>query len=150
VVKTIGDEVMAIFPSAAPAGRAAVDIQLGIAGMAPVEKVAPGRAHRPALRPGGRARGRRLRGHGEPLGTVDRDGLAWPDHHVPGDGRGVRRAAAARLPPPLRDPGEGEGKDVWICEILWTDTDDATTLAAPRQRTEHKEGSLRVVYRGAR
>src|SRR6185369_17861322 len=28
------------------------------------------------------------------------------------------------------------------------DTDDATTLAAPRQRTEHKEGSLRVVYRG--
>src|SRR5512138_160956 len=39
VVKTIGDEVMAIFAEAAAAGHAAVDIQLAVAQMAPVDKV---------------------------------------------------------------------------------------------------------------
>src|SRR6188474_1227401 len=39
VIKTIGDEVMAIFPDAKMAARAAVDIQLGVSEMAPVEKV---------------------------------------------------------------------------------------------------------------
>src|SRR5437870_4851872 len=39
VIKTIGDEVMAIFPQPSQAARAAVDIQLAISSMAPVEKV---------------------------------------------------------------------------------------------------------------
>src|SRR5207253_10211820 len=39
VVKTIGDEVMAVFPEARGAGKAAVDIQLSIHDMAPVDKV---------------------------------------------------------------------------------------------------------------
>jgi len=39
VVKTIGDEVMAIFPNAEKAGAAARDIQLSVSDMAPVGKV---------------------------------------------------------------------------------------------------------------
>src|SRR5438477_6381884 len=39
VIKTIGDEVMAIFPQPTGAAKAAVDIQLGVHDMAPVEKV---------------------------------------------------------------------------------------------------------------
>ena len=37
VIKTIGDEVMAIFAHTGDAGRAAVDMQLGVNDMAPVE-----------------------------------------------------------------------------------------------------------------
>ena len=39
VVKTIGDEVMAVFADAPPAATAARDIQLGVQDMAPVDKV---------------------------------------------------------------------------------------------------------------
>lgn len=148
VVKTIGDEVMAIFPSAPPAGRAAVDIQLGIAGMAPVEKV---------------RLGVRIGLHFGPV--VERDGDVFGDtvnlsaRLTEMASRGqiitsqetveafddMQRLDCRRL---YAIPVKGKEKDVWICEILWTDTDDATTLAAPRQRGEQKAGSLRVVYRG--
>jgi adenylate cyclase len=148
VVKTIGDEVMAIFPSASPAGRAAVDIQLGISGMAPVEKV---------------RLGVRIGLHFGPV--VERDGDVFGDtvnlsaRLTEMASRGqiitsqetveqfddMQRLDCRRL---YAIPVKGKEKDVWICEILWTDTDDATTLAAPRQRNEQKAGSLRVVYRG--
>src|SRR5690348_3793840 len=39
VIKTIGDEVMSVFPDSATAAKAAVDIQLGMTGMAPVDKM---------------------------------------------------------------------------------------------------------------
>ena len=39
VIKTIGDEVMAVFPQAAQGARAAVDIQLSVKEMAPVDEV---------------------------------------------------------------------------------------------------------------
>ncbi len=42
VIKTIGDEVMAVFPDASKAGAAARDIQLGVHEMAPVGKVRRG------------------------------------------------------------------------------------------------------------
>ena len=83
VVKTIGDEVMAIFPDAAKAGAAARDIQLGMNDMAPVGKVRPACAS-------ACTRGRSWkkpvtsRRHGESR-RAHRDGLARADHHVARD-----------------------------------------------------------------
>ena len=148
VVKTIGDEVMAIFPDATPGGRCAVDIQLGIHGMAPVEKV---------------RLGVRIGLHHGPV--VERDGDVFGDT-VNLSARLTEMASRGQIITSLETvesfeeilkldcrklyaiPVKGKEKDVWICEILWTDTDDATTLAAPRTRVERSVGSLRIVYRG--
>jgi adenylate cyclase len=148
VIKTIGDEVMSLFAGAAEAGRAAVDIQLGMAGMAPVEKV------RLAVRIGL---------HYGPV--VERDGDVFGDT-VNLSARLTEMAARGQIITSLETverlgdlqrldcrklyaiPVKGKEKDVQICEILWTDVDDATTLAAPRTRTARAPGSLRVMYRG--
>jgi adenylate cyclase len=42
---------------------------------------------------------------------------------------------------------KGKEKQVGICEVLWTDTDDATQLVAQRATTDAGR-RLRVVYRG--
>ncbi len=148
VIKTIGDEIMAIFPQAAQAGRAAVDIQLGIAGMAPVEKV---------------RLGVRIGLHFGPV--VERDGDVFGDTvnlsarltEMASRGQIITSLETVEQLDDLRKldcrklyaiPVKGKEKDVQICEILWTDTDDATTLAAPRIRAPREAGSLRIVYRG--
>lgn len=148
VIKTIGDEVMSIFPEASQAGRAAVDIQLGMTGMAPVEKV---------------RLGVRIGLHYGPV--VERDDDVFGDTvnlsarltEMASRGQIITSLETVEQLDDLRKldcrklyaiPVKGKEKDVQICEILWTDTDDATTLAAPRTRTEHRAGSLRIVYRG--
>jgi len=148
VIKTIGDEVMSIFVGAAEAGRAAVDIQLGMAGMAPVEKV---------------RLGVRIGLHYGPV--VERDGDVFGDT-VNLSARLTEMASRGQIITSLETverlgdlqrldcrklyaiPVKGKEKDVQICEILWTDVDDATTLAAPRTRVARAAGSLRVMYRG--
>jgi adenylate cyclase len=148
VIKTIGDEVMAIFSQAAEAGRAAVDIQLGIAGMAPVDKV---------------RLGVRIGLHFGPV--VERDGDVFGDT-VNLSARLTEMASRGQIITSLETverlgdlqrldcrklyaiPVKGKEKDVQICEILWTDVDDATTMAAPRTRNEKANATLRVSYRG--
>ena len=148
VVKTIGDEVMAVFPNAPPAGRAAVDIQLGIAGMAPVEKVRLGVRiglhHGPVVERDGDVFGDTVNLSARLTEMASRGQIITSQETVEAFDE-MQRLDCRRL---YAIPVKGKEKDVWICEILWTDTDDATTLAAPRQRSEHKAGSLRVVYRG--
>jgi len=148
VIKTIGDEVMAIFPQASDAGRAATDIQLGIASMPPVDKV---------------RLGVRVGLHFGPV--VERDGDVFGDT-VNLSARLTEMAARGQIITSLETveklgdlqrldcrklyaiPVKGKEKDVQICEILWTDVDDATTLAAPRTRNEKASMVLRVSYRG--
>lgn len=147
VIKTIGDEVMAIFPEAAQGGRAAVDIQLGVTGMAPVEKV---------------RLGVRVGLHWGPVVERDNDvfgdtvNLAARLTEMASRGQIITSLETVERLDDLRKldcrklyaiPVKGKEKDVQICEILWTDTDDATTLAAPRSRMEARAGSLRVIYR---
>jgi adenylate cyclase len=148
VVKTIGDEVMSIFPDAASAGRAATDIQLGIASMPPVDKV---------------RLGVRIGLHYGPV--VERDGDVFGDT-VNLSARLTEMAARGQIITSFETverlgdlqrldcrklyaiPVKGKEKDVQICEILWTDVDDATQLAAPRTRNEKASMVLRVSYRG--
>ena len=148
VIKTIGDEVMSLFAEAAQGGRAAVDIQLGMTGMAPVEKV---------------RLGVRIGLHYGPV--VERDGDVFGDTvnlsarltEMASRGQIITSLETVEQLDDLRKldcrklyaiPVKGKEKDVQICEILWTDTDDATTLAAPRTRAAREAGSLRVMYRG--
>jgi adenylate cyclase len=147
VVKTIGDEVMAIFPDAAPAGKAAVDIQLGVNDMAPIEKV---------------QLGVRIGLHYGPV--VARDGDVFGDTvnlaarltEMASKGQVITSLETVELLDPIQKmdcrrlysiPVKGREREVDICELMWTDTDDATTLVAHRATTDAGD-SLRLVYRG--
>jgi adenylate cyclase len=148
VIKTIGDEVMSIFPQASQGARAAVDIQLGVAQMAPVDKV---------------RLGVRIGLHYGPV--VDREGDVFGDT-VNLSARLTEMASRGQIITSLETvdrleelqrldcrklyaiPVKGKEKDVQICEILWTDTDDATTLATPRMRAAVESVTLRIAYRG--
>ncbi|HYC37754.1 MAG TPA: adenylate/guanylate cyclase domain-containing protein [Usitatibacter sp.] len=146
VIKTIGDEVMAIFPEARQAARAAVDIQLGVSEMAPVDKVRLG------VRVGMH--------HGA---VVEREGDVFGDT-VNLAARLTEMAAKGQIITSLEtvqklDPIQrldcrslyeisvkGKEKGVAICEVLWSDTDDATTLIASHASVEGGD-KLRIVYK---
>ena len=146
VIKTIGDEVMSIFADPGSAAKAAVDIQLGVAQMAPVDKI---------------RLGVRIGLHHGPL--VERDGDVFGDT-VNLAARLTELAAKGQIITSMETTAKldamqrldcrslyeiavkGKEKDVAIGEILWSDTDDATTLVAsspPRPAGEN----LRVVYK---
>ena len=147
VVKTIGDEVMAIFPDACSAGKAAVDIQLGVNDMAPIEKV---------------QLGVRIGLHHGPV--VSRDGDVFGDTvnlaarltEMASKGQVITSLETVELFDPVQKmdcrrlysiPVKGKEREVDICELMWSDTDDATTLVAHRATTDAGD-SLRLVYRG--
>jgi hypothetical protein len=146
VVKTIGDEVMAIFPRPGEAARAAVDIQLGMSEMAPVDKV---------------RLGVRVGMHFGPV--VERDGDVFGDTvnlaarltEVASKGQIITSLETVQWLDPIQRLDcrtlyeitvKGKEKDVSICEVLWTDTDDATQLVSSRASTDGTD-TLRLVYR---
>jgi len=146
VVKTIGDEVMAIFPRPAEAARAAVDIQLGMSEMAPVDKV---------------RLGVRVGMHFGPV--VERDGDVFGDTvnlaarltEMASKGQIITSLETVQLLEPIQRLDcrtlyditvKGKERDVSICEVLWTDTDDATQLVSSRASTDGTD-TLRLVYR---
>ena len=146
VVKTIGDEVMAIFPHAGEAAKAAVDIQLGMSEMAPVDKI---------------RLGVRVGMHFGPV--VERDGDVFGDTvnlaarltEMASKGQIITSLETVQLLDPIQRLDcrtlyeitvKGKEKDVSICEVLWTDTDDATQLVSSRASTDGTD-TLRLVYR---
>jgi len=146
VIKTIGDEVMAIFPEAGQAARAAVDIQLGVNGMAPVGKV---------------RLGVRIGMHHGPV--VERDGDVFGDTvnlaarltEMASKGQIITSHETVQLLEPIQKLDcrslyeiavKGKEKGVAICELLWTDTDDATQLVSSHASTDGGD-TLRIVYK---
>jgi adenylate cyclase len=147
VVKTIGDEVMAIFPAPPAAARAAIDIQLGMHEMAPVDKVRLavriGLHHGPVMR----------REDGDVFG--DTVNLAARLTEMAAAGQIITSLETVDLLDPIQKMDcrslyaiavKGKEREVGICEVLWTDTDDATQLVAQRATTDSGT-QLRVVYR---
>lgn len=146
VVKTIGDEVMAIFQKPGEAVRAAVDIQLGMSEMAPVDKV---------------RLGVRVGLHFGPV--VEREGDVFGDTvnlaarltEMASKGQIITSLETVQLLEPIQRldcrtlyeiPVKGKDKGVSICEMLWTDTDDATQLVSSHAATDGTD-TLRIVYR---
>jgi adenylate cyclase len=146
VIKTIGDEVMSIFPNAESAGTAARDIQLGMTDMAPVDKV---------------RLGVRIGLHYGPV--VERDGDVFGDTvnlaarltEMASRGQIITSMETVDLLAPIQKmdcrrlysiPVKGKEKEVGICELMWTDTDDATQVVAQHATTDSGD-SLRLVYR---
>jgi class 3 adenylate cyclase len=147
VIKTIGDEVMSVFPDAASAARAAVDIQLAVNEMAPVGKVKLG--VRIGMNQGAlverdndvfgdtvnlAARLTEMASRGQIITSTE-----TVDHLDPIQKMDCRSLYAIEV--------KGKEREVAICEMLWTDTDDATQLVSQRATTDAGR-RLRLVYRG--
>ena len=146
VVKTIGDEVMSVFPDASPAATAARDIQLGMHDMAPVDKV---------------RLGVRIGFHYGVL--VERDGDVFGDSvnlaarlaEMASRGQIITSLETVERLSPVQKmdarrlysiPVKGREREVDICEFMWTDTDDATQVVASHASTDAGD-ALRLVYR---
>jgi len=147
VVKTIGDEVMSIFPGATEGLRAAVEMQSNLAEMAPV---------------GGTPLGARIGFHFGPV--VERGGDFFGDT-VNLAARLTEMAHKGQVITSLETverlealdkmrcrrlysiPVKGKEKEVDICEVLWQDSEEATTLVAQRD-SQAAASQLKLSYGG--
>lgn len=147
-IKTIGDEVMAEFPSSSQAMKAAVDIQHAIKLMPPpIEGV---------------QLGVRIGFHFGPV--VARDGDVFGDtvnlaarlSGLASKGQIITSAATVERLPPLQKmdcrllhsiPVKGKAQEVELCEVLWHETDDATTIAVSHRSMAAAATSLTLSYR---
>ena len=146
VVKTIGDEVMAIFKSADDAGQAAIEMQVGINDMP--------RVGRTQL-------GIRIGFHFGPV--VEREGDAFGDtvnlaarlSHLATKGQIITtRETVDRFVPMLKGqcrhlygmPIRGKEEEVQLYEVLWQVTEDATSLAGDRNARPKSNATLRLIY----
>jgi adenylate cyclase len=146
MVKALPDEVVAIFPDAGNAGLAARDIQLGLHEMAPVEKV---------------RLGVRIGLHYGPVEEQDGDvvgdavNLAARLAEMASKGQIIASMETVDRLTPMQKmdcrklysmPVKGRDQEVAICELTWSDTDDATQVMAAHATTDAGE-ALRLVYR---
>jgi adenylate cyclase len=146
VVKTIGDEVMSVFPDASHAGAAARDIQLSISDMAPVGKVRLGVRI-------GMHQGPVLEKEGDVFG--DTVNLAARLTEMATRGQIITSLDTVQLLTPIQKmdcrqlysiPVKGKDREVPICELMWSDSDDATQVVAQRASTD-AGNALRLLYR---
>jgi adenylate cyclase len=147
VVKTIGDEVMSVFPDASSGGRSAIHMQAELNDMPPVGSV---------------RLGVRVGLHFGPL--VHREGDVFGDT-VNLSARLTELASrnqvitsletVERFDPLIKTscrrlyaiPVKGKEKEVDICEILWSESDEATTLVTQRAARPGGSTTLRLVFR---
>jgi adenylate cyclase len=140
VIKTIGDELMCIFPDADRGSMAACEMQTAVAAMPSVAGV------RRSIRVGFHA-GPVIEAEGDVFGdTVNiaarMAGLAKGDQII------TTRAAVERMSPVLRTSTreiaalsvKGKGDDVEVYEVIWSETDDLTMATPSLSRPAAPEG----------
>jgi len=147
VVKTIGDEVMAVLPSADAAMQAACDMQTRVAALAPIANV------RLAIRAGfhfGPAIEESGDFFGDAVNTAARmAGLAKGGQII------TSGSTVDALSPLLREATrdldamtvKGKQDEIRIFEVLWHDSEDLTTMAARDAPATH-EPTLTLTYGG--
>ena len=146
VIKTIGDEVMAVLPSADAAMQAACDMQQRIAAIAPIENV------RLAIRAGfhfGPAIEESGDFFGDAVNTAARmAGLAKSGQII------TSAATIAALSPLLREATrdidaltvKGKQDEIRIFEVIWHDSEDLTTMAARETTGSTHEPTLTLTH----
>ena len=148
VIKTIGDQVMAVLPSADAAMQAACDMQQRVAAIPPIEKL------RLAIRAGfhfGPAIEERGDFFGDAVNTAARmAGLAKGGQII------TSGPTVAALSPLLREATrdldamavKGKQDEIRIFEVIWQDSDDMTTMAVRDPQPVAHESTLTLRYGG--
>ena len=146
VVKTIGDEVMAVFETADAAMQAACDMQNRVAAIAPIDKV------RLAIRVGfhfGPAIEEKGDFFGDAVNTAARMAGLAKGGQVISSGPTVD-ALSPLLRASTREldamPVKGKQDEIRIFEVIWQDSDDLTALAARDPSAGMREPTLTLTY----
>jgi adenylate cyclase len=147
VIKTIGDEVMSVFPDASSAGRAATDIQTELAAVAPVGTVRlgvrVGLHYGPLVESQGDVFGDTVNLSARLTEMASRNqiitSLETVEQFAPDLKIGCRRLYSI--------PVKGKEKEVDICEIVWSESDDATQLVASRSTKVQGPSKIKLTYR---
>ena len=146
VIKTIGDELMCVFPDADCGSMAAVEMQSAVAGLALVAGV---------------KRSIRVGLHAGPL--IEADGDVFGDtvntaSRMTGFAKGdqiiTSGATVERMSPLVRGTTRhiaafsvrGKGDDVEVYEIIWSEADDLTTMAPASSELPRSFGSLHLTH----
>jgi len=149
VIKTIGDEVMSTFPNADAAADAAIEMQSAISELLPV---------------GGTKMGIRIGFYYGPI--VPKDGDVFGDavnvasrlSHVAVKNQIITARETVMLMSPMLKSAtrkisaiavKGKAEPIEAYELLWQQSEDATTLAAARSIYKPKKTVLRLVLQGA-
>ena len=148
VIKTIGDEVMSAFPSVDNAADAAIEMQLAISELPPV---------------GNTTLGIRI---GFNYGAVvERDGDVFGDAvnlasrlaTVAAKGQIITARDTVTLMSPMLKANtraittiqvKGKAQEIQVYELMWQQSEDATTMAAARSVYKPKKTTLRLVLQG--
>ena len=146
VVKTIGDEVMAVLPSADAAMQAACDMQNRVMALPPIENVRlairAGFHFGPAIEEGGDV-------FGDAVNTAARmAGLAKSGQII------TSGPTVDALSPLLREatrdldamPVKGKQDEIRIFEVIWQDGGDLTALAARESPVSTRDPTLTLTY----
>jgi adenylate cyclase len=148
VIKTIGDEVMAAFPTADAAADAAIEIQTGIAEMPMVGKTKIGV---------------RIGFNFGPI--VERDGDVFGDavnlaarlsHVATRDQIITARDTVMKMSPMLKANTrgittiqvKGKNEEIQVFELMWQQSEDMTTLASHKSIYKPKNAKLRILAQG--
>ena len=148
VIKTIGDEVMASFPSADAAADAAIEMQSGIAELPPV---------------GTTKIGIRIGFNFGPI--VEREGDIFGDavnlaarlsHVAAKDQIITARETVMRMSPMLKSATraittiqvKGKAEEIQVYELMWQQNEDMTTMATTKSIFKPKRTSLRLKVQG--
>jgi len=147
-VKTIGDEIMATFPSADAAADAAIEMQSAINELKPV---------------GNSKIGIRIGFNWGPI--VEADGDVFGDavnvasrlSHVAVKGQIITARDTVMLMSPMLKSAtrkitniqiKGKAAEVEVYELMWQQSEDATTMAASRSIYKPRKTTLRLVLQG--
>jgi adenylate cyclase len=148
VIKTIGDEIMATFPSADAAADAAIEMQSAISELKPV---------------GNSKIGIRIGFNWGPIVAADGDifgdavNVASRLSHVAVKGQIITARDTVMLMSPMLKSStrkitniqiKGKAAEVEVYELMWQQSEDATTMAASRSVYKPKKTTLRLVLQG--
>jgi adenylate cyclase len=148
VIKTIGDEVMAAFPTADAAADAAIEIQTGIAELPMVGKTKIGV---------------RIGFNFGPI--VEREGDVFGDavnlaarlsHVATRDQIITARDTVMKMSPMLKANTrgittiqvKGKNEEIQVFELMWQQSEDMTTLASHKSIYKPKNAKLRILAQG--
>lgn len=151
VVKTIGDEIMAVFPDAMSAVQAACEMQLVMTARAPIDNT------RVAIRVGL---------HFGPVLESSADGDVFGDTvnvaarmaGIANAGQIITTAATVALLPPIMRAStrtlsalsvKGKADDVEVREVIWQESEEMTMMVGNTISPPAAEPSLKLVHQGA-
>lgn len=151
VVKTIGDEIMALFPDADTAVQTACEMQLAVTAMPPVDNI------RIAIRIGF---------HCGPVIEDERDGDVFGDTvntaarmaNIAKGGQIITSGVTvSKLPRVMRASArlldaltvKGKAEDIEVFEVIWQESSEMTMMSGRTQSLHAaQEAGLRLVHRG--